>query len=322
MIYQALTISYVCIASCTLSSPYSLLLLNNFLMWLSLSFLFSGTMPLTPCKYSSALVSICRSKSENVPVFLWEQLVTPFLNPVFNFCMYSDFIPESQKCQGNSIVDHHLGCVSLTVRSSVQIPHQVEIPLQFRRETFQTWKEIVSMDQCKIPARIERAKGPFLCSTSYDRCQRPERPPAFGRPPRKFHAKRRKKGVAEAWMAPLLFFSNMARASGHLDFQMIIFWYFFMYLFIYFFGLIALFFLVKNYLQKKHTGEFSWTKTHVGGYLGLRPGWPPTILEISLTIQHVCQGGCLGLRPGPPPFCVKLAGAAEAWGPFRPVIPE
>ncbi len=60
-----------------------------------------------------------------------------------------------------------------------------------------------------------------------------------------------------------------------------------------------------------------------GGCLGLRPGWPPTILDkTSLKIQHVCQRGYSGLRLGAPPFCIKSAGAAEAGGPLRPAIPD
>ncbi len=47
-------------------------------------------------------------------------------------------------------------------------------------------------------------------------------------------------------------------------------------------------------------------KNLLGGQLGQRPEQPPAILDS-------CWG-CLGLRPRPPPFCMKSAGAAEAWG--------
>ena len=49
------------------------------------------------------------------------------------------------------------------------------------------------------------------------------------------------------------------------------------------------------------------------GCLGLRPGWPSTILE----------GGCSGLRLRSPLFCVKSARAAEAGGgALRPLTPR
>ena len=53
------------------------------------------------------------------------------------------------------------------------------------------------------------------------------------------------------------------------------------------------------------------------------PRQPPLAIldKISLKIQHVCQGGQLGLWPRAPPFCVKSAGAPEAW-PLRPAIPS
>ncbi len=52
-----------------------------------------------------------------------------------------------------------------------------------------------------------------------------------------------------------------------------------------------------------------------GGYLGLRPGWPPRYLAsppsldmTSSKIKHVCQGDYSGLRPRPPLFASNLRG--------------
>ncbi len=59
-----------------------------------------------------------------------------------------------------------------------------------------------------------------------------------------------------------------------------------------------------------------WGRAGIAGFGHLRRfdakrRWPTCLL-----------GGCLGLRPRPPPSCVKLADAAEAWGPFRPLAPD
>ncbi len=48
---------------------------------------------------------------------------------------------------------------------------------------------------------------------------------------------------------------------------------------------------------------------------------PPTILEISLKIQHVCQGAVWAQGLSHPPFCVKLGGRPKPGGWFRPLTP-
>lgn len=62
---KALTISYVCMASWTLSSPYSLLFTNAFSIFFRCEVLFAESMLLTLAIYSSDIVLISFDRSEN-----------------------------------------------------------------------------------------------------------------------------------------------------------------------------------------------------------------------------------------------------------------
>ena len=94
LIVILLTISYVCIARLTLSSPYSLLLLKSFWMSESDSVLLSGERLRTLLRYESARLSTSFKTSENKRA---KNIKAEFYSSLFRMCINCSYILELEE---------------------------------------------------------------------------------------------------------------------------------------------------------------------------------------------------------------------------------